>query len=253
MLRLLINMDKSRDRFDKVSSRLAYLGINFKRISAIDGNELTDDFLGKITLPKNDKRKIGCPRDLLRGEIGCYLSHLKCWEELLRSDEKFALILEDDIDISYRAKLFMQSEEWIPSGCQFVQLHGDVIHKAKVKSKILNIGQEGELVELVRPTPVCMWAYVISREVAQYLVNNSRYILAPVDEFIASPYFTFRKKYDIWRLNPCVVTTNGDITTIGSRKIKYRTDILTKVKRRLIKSIYKFNMLDCIEMDLYYK
>lgn len=67
MLRLLINMDKSRDRFDKVSSRLAYLGINFKRISAIDGNELTDDFLGKITLPKNDKRKIGCPRDLLRG------------------------------------------------------------------------------------------------------------------------------------------------------------------------------------------
>ena len=246
-------MDKSRDRFDKVSSRLADLGIDFKRISAIDGSTLTDDLLKKITLPKNNKRKIGCPRDLLRGEIGCYLSHLKCWEELLKSDEKFALILEDDIEISYRAKLFMQSEEWIPPECQFIQLHGDVIQKAKVKSKILNIGQDGKLVKLVRPTPVCMWAYVISREVAQYLINNSRYILAPVDEFIASPYFSFWKKYDVWRLNPCVVTTNGDITTIGSRKIKYRIDIITKAKRKLIKTIYKLNMFDCVEMDLYYK
>ena len=34
------------------------------------------------------------------GEIGCTTSHLKALQEFLKTDEKYAIIMEDDVDIS---------------------------------------------------------------------------------------------------------------------------------------------------------
>lgn len=36
-------------------------------------------------------------RQLRRGEIGCYLSHLKCWDLILKTGKPYGLVLEDDV------------------------------------------------------------------------------------------------------------------------------------------------------------
>jgi Glycosyltransferase family 25 (LPS biosynthesis protein) len=43
--------------------------------------------------------------DMTLGEIGCTLSHLKAIEEFYKSDYKYAMICEDDIDISNSKKI----------------------------------------------------------------------------------------------------------------------------------------------------
>lgn len=39
-------------------------------------------------------------KTLMLGEIGCYLSHLKCMKNLLESGMEWGAIMEDDIDLS---------------------------------------------------------------------------------------------------------------------------------------------------------
>ena len=46
---------------------------------------------------KNNKRKTH--EELLPGAIGCYLSHLKCWENFTKTDKNYCLIFEDDTTI----------------------------------------------------------------------------------------------------------------------------------------------------------
>ena len=39
-----------------------------------------------------------------RGQMGCYLSHIKCYEDFLKTDYKYLIILEDDIIIKENFK-----------------------------------------------------------------------------------------------------------------------------------------------------
>ena len=56
---------------------------------------------------KNDffNTELFCKRyvkEVRPGEIGCTLSHQKCYRKLVESREKYALILEDDIVIRHK-------------------------------------------------------------------------------------------------------------------------------------------------------
>lgn len=78
-----INLDYRKDRDLNIVNHLKSLGIkNFKRVSAIDGNEYDDSI------------------NLSKSEIGCTLSHLKALELFLESNNEYALICEDDVDLS---------------------------------------------------------------------------------------------------------------------------------------------------------
>ena len=48
MLRFVINLDRSPDRWLSINKQLTKLGINAERISAFDGNTLTHDEIKKF-------------------------------------------------------------------------------------------------------------------------------------------------------------------------------------------------------------
>ena len=73
----------------------SFLDIEF--VDAIDGRILRDNELNRLFDCKVSYKKYG--RKLNKGEIGCSLSHIKCFEKLAESDDNYALILEDDISI----------------------------------------------------------------------------------------------------------------------------------------------------------
>lgn len=79
MLRFVINLDRSPDRWLSINKQLTKLGINAERISAFDGNTLTHDEIKKLTPKLYSKWEF--PREISSGEIGCYLSHLECWKK----------------------------------------------------------------------------------------------------------------------------------------------------------------------------
>lgn len=238
MLRLVINLKRSPERWNAIKTQLDRLQIPVRRIEAVDGRELSVGEMDGLCLPED--RFLG--RRLQQGEIGGFLSHRKCWQELLDSQEQYALVLEDDLLLSERSPLFMLTEEWIPKDCHLIQLF--VFRKQK---KYLCTTEEYELSDgeklcrPVYPTPVGAQAYIISREAAFAAVKESEKFNLPVDEFLfARPSFT--ERFPCYRLERAVAMDADVPSDIARNKDKGRRSFLLNVVRfvdRMQKSIDK--------------
>lgn len=91
-----INLDRSADRWEKLSSRASELGLDITRVSAVDGKwtaeearEATDD----IAFRRNTGRL------MLSGEYGCYRSHIRALETFIDTCGDVGLIIEDDVEL----------------------------------------------------------------------------------------------------------------------------------------------------------
>ncbi len=93
----VINLEQSIDRRRHMESVLKQQkGISYEFIAAIDGRKLSDK--EKNTVFNIKKSKAYYAKEILPGEIGCTLSHQKCYKKLLESQTyNYVLILEDDI------------------------------------------------------------------------------------------------------------------------------------------------------------
>ena len=60
--------------------------------------------------------------------------------------------------------------------------------------------------------------YVISKDAALSALKYSERLLAPVDDFLFSPYFEMNKIYGTYRVQPTVVTQEQEGSVIGERK-----------------------------------
>jgi len=92
----LINLDKSTKRLESSKKKLDQLGIEFDRVSAIHGTDLSKEDINKVYTSQG---LYNHHKELNRGEIGCYLSHRNVWQEIVSNNLDFALIFEDDFDI----------------------------------------------------------------------------------------------------------------------------------------------------------
>jgi GR25 family glycosyltransferase involved in LPS biosynthesis len=87
-----VNLDCDRERYENAEIQFKKHNLNVERFSGINGPEIkVEDYPGIIE--KNSwllKNKCG--------STGCYLSHIKIWDQILADDSiNIALILEDDI------------------------------------------------------------------------------------------------------------------------------------------------------------
>jgi len=91
----VINLDRSNDRLEHIKKKFNEQKITFQRVPAVDGTLLSEKKLSKIYDKEHCIKLIG--RELLAGEIGCALSHLKAWQNIIDSKLDGAFIFEDDI------------------------------------------------------------------------------------------------------------------------------------------------------------
>ena len=103
----VINLDRSPKRLRCISSHLRSLGIEFTGIAAVDGRQISNE-----TARSYPVRYF---RPLTKGELGCALSHYRCWERIIEDGVDYGVILEDDamLDKSFLEfiKLLKQNKE----------------------------------------------------------------------------------------------------------------------------------------------
>ncbi|WP_228768488.1 glycosyltransferase family 25 protein [Shewanella sp. TC10] len=90
----VINLDKSTDRMAFMQQQLNQLNIEYERVPAVYGKELSEAEISNIFDKKTNLEKYD--KVLNVGEIGCYLSHVNCWNDMIDNQINYALILEDD-------------------------------------------------------------------------------------------------------------------------------------------------------------
>ncbi|XQF91667.1 glycosyltransferase family 25 protein (plasmid) [Pseudoalteromonas espejiana] len=94
----VINLARSTKRLIQTTERLSAVNLTFKRIDAIDGNNLTvkqKKYLNYSSQLNKQKYHYA----LSNGQIGCYLSHRKAWQKIVDEKLKYAIVLEDDFYI----------------------------------------------------------------------------------------------------------------------------------------------------------
>lgn len=94
MKTFLISLPQDEGRRDLLKSRFPQASKAFEIVSAIDGRSMSAREYFQFAAPLyRAKGELLSP-----AEVGCALSHLNAYRQFLNTDEKMALILEDDVE-----------------------------------------------------------------------------------------------------------------------------------------------------------
>lgn len=103
---LVINLDRRPDRKNTITKELENLGIkNYEIVSAIDGKKLTSDELNTVY---DNKQSREIHRVMTATEVACALSHIECAKKIINDNLEYAIILEDDAELTLDFKEFLK-------------------------------------------------------------------------------------------------------------------------------------------------
>lgn len=104
----IVSLEQDVKRREIISKKLENLDLNFSFINAVYGKELSNETLNSIR--SKSKGKI-LDRGFLAssGEVGCTLSHITAYENIICNNLSWACILEDDVILDKRFKIFIST------------------------------------------------------------------------------------------------------------------------------------------------
>lgn len=176
----LINLERDVDRMHHMSDQLKQLDIDFELIKAIEGKMLSDDFYADFC---KKIQRLDWPR---AGQLGCFLSHFKVWDQVANGDVDYALVLEDDIHLSSDTKRLLINSNWIPEDTDIVRLEVSTNKLLLENPQLIAIEEVKRTINKLISTSWCAGAYIISKSCAQKLVNTDPRLFKSVDAFIFS-------------------------------------------------------------------
>lgn len=195
----VINLKDSADRFSYVKSQFDKLGLEIERIEGVDADSLTQDNIKEVySSEKNRKTYV---RPLHKGQIACYMAHIKAWKTIIDQDLDYAFILEDDAMISDKFSEALSFFDSTLGKWDFVRIQSNA--KPKRIFHCENIG-DFSFVQYIN-TPGNTVAQVISKSAAITLLKGLLPFGMPVD--INQQYY-YKIGIHIDSLRPPIVSTS---------------------------------------------
>ena len=216
----LINLDGSNERLASATAQLQQHGIAFERIAAVDGRKFAVDELA-IYDKKRALRYMG--RDLVGGEFGCYMSHMKCAEAFLASNADIAIVLEDDMQCSYNfVPSITEAVQWLEqNGRSDWQVFNFGNQKLKISTPLHPIAnnKQGAILHAAHYFPMTTTGVVWSRTGAAEFLKQTRIhgIFCPVDNFLRYWQTRSGKGYSF---APALVQTTGTGSEIDHNTVR---------------------------------
>jgi GR25 family glycosyltransferase involved in LPS biosynthesis len=170
----VVNLPSSTARRESIKHQFSRLGVDhYHLVDAIDGNTLDLAALKSQGVLQNEK--------LSPGEIGCYLTHIQVYRDILQGEHETALVCEDDIIFSSNAKeLFSDYMQRMPPDWDIIHFYssrpisgGDPNDKKRIRVKdgIYRGFNEGR-------GAVCL---ALRRRCLKYLLTNAFPITSTID------------------------------------------------------------------------
>lgn len=170
----VINLDRSPDRLATFQASAADVGLPVIRVPAVDGR--TVDAVQRSDIDQARFRRIN-GREMVPGELGCYLSHVRALGEFVASPHEMALICEDDIfftgDTVPVLDLLAARDDW-----EVVKLYSSRYRGFQVHHRLSNGWTIGRC--LHGPSG-CSAAYAVTKEGARRLLATLDPMCLPYD------------------------------------------------------------------------
>jgi glycosyl transferase family 25 len=232
----VINLKSSESRKNHITTKLNAHGISYEIIEAVDGKKLTDHEISK---------KVICnwqygsrARNLVRGEIGCVLSHFTIYEKMITENIEIACILEDDAEPDNYLTEILESESLtkINWDLLFLGHHSGFSKKeaACIKKKNFTIG--GRFIGNPLETPVGSYGYLIKKCAAAEILKFGYPVRKPMDFYIGSASaYSIKVKV----LSPPCISHNYEIeSTIHPHEIIYNDSQVENIRRQ-VRKLYR--------------
>ncbi len=181
----VINLARDTERRAYMEDVLSAIGLKAEFIAAVDGRALTQEDLEQLD-EERALRVYGV--NVLPSEIGCYLSHYRLYERIVREDIPYALILEDDLEFEPTFPQILQALLNSANGMwkvvRLTTLRGKVEtgEHPKFAGKIVQKLGAGSHLYRLSTHVLGAGAYLISQEGAKIMSDYGRRIFMPIDQ-----------------------------------------------------------------------
>ncbi len=169
-----INLDRSRDRWDRLKAEADRIDVDLRRVPAVEGRLLNPDEIEDFDAAAFRRRH---GRVALPTEIGCYFSHLRALETIAAAPEPYAVVVEDDI-------VFLP--DFKPVVAQLTELRGwDVVKLIKNRPAafrpIRRLDGKIAVGRCLHGPQGCAAAYLVTRDGAARVLAAMRRMRLPFD------------------------------------------------------------------------
>lgn len=176
-----VNLDRSPHRWQFMLEQFDRLGLEFERISAVDGRTINQENLAKFA----DVSRVNDWPDLMTpNAIACSLSHVKAYRRFLEEGAPFAIFMEDDIVLSddFGAVAKATAKVLPARSCALLYFHGD--EKAFVREDAIKVSPGHILYKALTPwSAYTTGAYVLDRAGAEALIRFNDPVYSTADSW----------------------------------------------------------------------
>lgn len=198
----VINLDRSPDRLKSIKQQCKDQGIHFNRWRAYDGSKLNFKKLIKnnILNPKNN---------MMKGAIGCSMSHINLWKYCQSQKDDIILVLEDDclIDSDFKKKLSIYIKQ-LPKNWDLFYLGASNINGKKISKNILI---PNKIKNKNSTENTGMYAMLIKKKILPQLIKDNLPISGNIDQIIKNNIFD---KINVYIAYPPLITHNNNIKSM---------------------------------------
>ena len=178
----VINLRRREDRWAAISDELDRLGMETRRVEALDGSHATSEDFAPFVRPDGWARR----RYLDPASAACIVSHRNALVRFLgETDALAALILEDDVKLASDLPDFLTAAEFVLTGTRLLKLdvgRTDSPRRRPLGSPVGTI--QGRQLHPIRSWVPGAGAYVVTRDAAEAVVQHCYHVTEEFDSFL---------------------------------------------------------------------
>lgn len=195
------------------------------------------------------------PGGLSKGEVACFLSHRKCWQQIVEGIDEYSAIFEDDVIFSDKSAQYLQETDWIPEDADIVKL--EVMTRKLIVDKVPAKKIDERVVTRFYTTNVGAAAYILSRNAAEKLLKMTERFYLPVDHVLFGHFFPYFEKLVCYQVIPALCIQEKELngnqnifkSTLSERDEQVRNQnarrlsVGIKTKREIIRLYHQVKAL----------
>lgn len=216
----IINLDRRADRLRDITEVFNQRNIDFVRVSAVDGKNYSAtvrDWEYPMTPP----------------EVGCFYSHIKCYELIVASDDEYGVIFEDDVTLSESASFYLSNHSWVPANADIVKIETKSGDKKVKVSKTQPCGEAK--IGRLQSTHLGTAGYIISRRAAQLILNCISSPIMPIDNYLFMPGHGPLADLIVYQLTPAICKQKLLESTIDTERSEWHAMEVEERRRNKVK------------------
>lgn len=230
----IINLKKDIEKKEYMLDLVKKYFSNYSIFEAVYGKELSTEYTNSLL--DFTKMQKHLKRNLTSGEVGCSLSHIKIYEDMINNDTEKALILEDDISFDNNLSETINYINKLDLNWDIILLGHHTHFSRLIDTKISFWSKKYKLsnsYDLLRPSEIGYgtYGYLISKNGAKKLLDELKTFYKPIDNYTGNDKYT-----NLYVVIPSIIKINDylseNLNSMEERKISSK-----KIKRNIFKTI----------------